>query len=79
MIVKKFLGAADSSMIAFFGFFFEMDVFVELLFAWERNAIHTLQVVVLGITEPVRRGILHDFESFDNFGAWDVRTRAKIN
>ena len=55
MIVKKFLCAANSSMIAFFGFFLKMDVFVELFFAWERNAVHSLQVVVLSITEPVSR------------------------
>jgi len=55
MIVKKFLGAANSSMIAFLGFFLKMNVFVELFFAWERNAVNTLQVVVLSIAEPVSR------------------------
>jgi hypothetical protein len=63
-------------MIAFFGLFFEMNILIKLLFAWERYAVNSLQIIILSIAEPVSRRILHDFESFYHLGAWNVGTRA---
>ena len=79
VIVKKFLSAANSSVIAFFCLFLKMDIFVKLLLAREGNTVHTLQVVVQRIAKPVGRWVFHYFEGFNDLGARNVWTSAKID
>lgn len=79
MRVKQLLVSPDPSVISALGLFFEVDVFVQRSFARERNAVNSLERVVLRVTQPVGRRILHDFEGFDDLGGWNVGARAQIN
>ena len=66
-------------MISFFRFFKEFHMLVKLFLRWERNTIDSLKVVIGGLTKPVSCRILHDLETFNKFGGWDMGASAQIN
>jgi hypothetical protein len=52
---------------------------LELLLVWETNTVHTLQRVIVGITQPVGSRVFGGRKSFDLPSVGNVWTTAQIN
>jgi hypothetical protein len=54
---------AEFFMVAFFGFFAELEISVEFLFCFERDSIDSLELRIFFVTAPVRACKMCKFES----------------
>src|SRR5262249_847765 len=76
---KEVKFAAELAMIAAFGLFEAMEVFVQLFLREECGGIDALELRVTFLAFPVGAGDVHQFERLNALGGRDVRTAAEIN
>ena len=69
---------ADLAMVALFGFFEHLQVFVQLGLGGKSGAVNAGEHLVLGVVLPIRAGNAHELEGFQRLGVAQMRTRTHV-
>ena len=76
MEIKEPLMPAHIAVIASCRLFLEFDIFFKQFFLREGNAIHSLQGIIAGFTQPVGSTVFRQFNSLHITGGRQVRPHA---
>ncbi len=76
---EQLLLPSDLAVIAFGGFFQELLVRRHFFRGRKRNTINTLQRVVLGVSQKIRRRVLGNCKSLDTTGIRNMRPITQVN
>src|SRR5229473_3274674 len=76
---EEFELGAELAMIAAFGLFEAMEVFVQLFFGEEASGVNALELRVAFLAFPVGAGDIHELEGLDALGGRNVRAAAEVD
>src|SRR5713226_7947879 len=76
---EEFELGAELAMIAAFGLFEAMEVFVQLFFCEEAGGVNALELGIALLAFPVGAGDVHEFEGLDALGGRNVWAAAEVD
>ena len=76
---EKLLLLSDLAMVTLRSLFEDLLVLSHLLGVRERDTVDSLERIILGVSQEIRGGVLHDSKSLDSASVGDMRSTAQIN